>query len=86
MHETEADKAALKHLEPVEPVFVVSSVDKMDEAEQVQWFQTATEQLRAEGANFFRYSVHETVPNLRMVEGWKSAPANQADQKWPITA
>lgn len=86
MRETEADRAALHHLTPVEPEYLRQSGDPMSDGEQVSWFQEARAEAEAEGVTHLRYSVHPEIPNLRLVEGWSTRPANEGEPRWQLTA
>jgi hypothetical protein len=86
VREIAADRAALSHLEPVEPDYIRQSGDPMTEGEQVSWFQEARAEAEAEGAMHLRYSVHPEIPNLRLVEGWKDRPSNEGEPRWQLQA
>lgn len=86
MRDTDADKAAIAHLEPVEPDFISQNADLTVEAEQHAWFQREAEEYRGRGATHFRFSTDTTTPNLCLVEAWKKRPANEGDPRWQLTA
>lgn len=86
MRDTEADRAALDHLQPVDPDYLRQSGDPMTDDQQVAWFQAAKSEAEGEGVKHLRYSVHPTIPNLRIVEGWAVRPANEGDPRWQFQA
>lgn len=86
MRETEADKAAMAHLAPVEPDFISQNGDLTSDAEKHGWFQKQTDEYRARGGQHFRYSHHDLIPNLILIEGWKERPRNEGEPRWALVA
>lgn len=86
MEQTAADKAALKHLEPVEPDFIRQNAETMNEGERAAWFVATADELRAQGASHLRYSYADDVADvpLALVEGWKKDTPNMGEPRWQL--
>ncbi|WP_305096474.1 hypothetical protein [Croceibacterium aestuarii] len=85
MRKTEADKAALDHLKPVEPDFASQNGEKMDEAERHKWFAEVGEEMRQRGASHVRYSFDPDL-SIALVEGWRVVPANEPPPRYFLKA
>ncbi len=69
-----------------EPFYIrQAEVDGGGHAKRV-WFDRVAAEARAEGATFFRASVHPDIENLVLLEGWKTQPENQGELRWSLTA
>ena len=88
MTSTEADKAALAHLDPVEPDFIAQNGEPLTDAERHTWFSATANDMRSRGAVHFRYSADAQVADrpLALVEGWKAVPANEGEPRWQLAA
>lgn len=53
------------------PDFSAQNGDITDPEERRQWFQGRAEEFRQKGATFLQCSIHPTIPNLALAEGWK---------------
>jgi hypothetical protein len=70
-----------------DPFYVRQSAEPCETREERDaWFVAAYEEAREQGATWFRFSTHETIPHLRLVEGWKERPANGEDgePRWAL--
>lgn len=51
-------------------------------AEKQAWWTARQEEAVADGATFFRYTVHKRDPRLILIEGWKGWPIDQGEPRW----
>jgi hypothetical protein len=65
-----------------DPDFIHQSGEKMSPAQQKEWFRAHAAEMRAEGATFFRATVHDTIAHLLLLEGWKVPPDDQGEVRW----
>ena len=68
-----------------EPFYIWQTGELMSDAERQAWFEAATKEAHARGATFFRFSIHETIPHLILIEGWKKQPADQGEPRFAVT-
>lgn len=69
----------------MEPEFIAQNGDTKTQEEAREWFAEMAHAAKKEGCTFGRMSVHPTMPNLILYEGWKVAPKDQGDIRWQLT-
>lgn len=68
------------------PIYVRQCGDEMTEGEARRWYDGLADELIAAGVTWVRYSVHEHIANLRIVEGWRVRPHDEGEVRWALTA
>lgn len=58
--------------------FVIQKV--VDTPAVFQWTRDQMQRMRGLGSEWFRASVHPTIPRLTLIEGWKTRPVGNETQ------
>lgn len=74
-----------------EPIYLAQSADPMTKEQSHQWFGDRVRDARDKGCKHLRACIHETIPNLRLLEGWEQSSRDvmsdgQGEPRWQLTA
>lgn len=76
----------------IEPIYVAQTAEPMTEDAASMWLRARMTEAKEQGCQHARYSVHETIPHLRLVEGWKETSGEvghaggDGEQRWALTS
>ena len=68
----------------MEPDFIAQTAEPMTPDERRIWVEAQVAAGRADGATFFRASVHPEIAYLTLMEGWAKQPEDQGEQRWQM--
>lgn len=69
-----------------EPFFISQTDEISSPVEMSEWFEKQVEVSKSEGGTFHRATIHPTIKNLILLEGWKEWPADQGEPRFQIKA
>lgn len=69
-----------------EPFFIAQSADFKEPHAQEAWMIARATEAREEGATWYRFSAHPTIPYVRLVEAWKERPKDEGAPRWQMTS
>lgn len=70
-----------------EPEYIAQTAEPDNIADLRSWFDNRSEEAKAEGITFARYSVDDNEkPTLALIEGWKTPPKDQGPIRWQMMA
>lgn len=67
-----------------EPDFISQTDEPMTTTERRAWIDARIIDGKAKGARYFQASVHPTIPNLTLVEGWLEDPIEYGSPHWQL--
>jgi hypothetical protein len=62
-----------------EPDFLFQCGEPLTAGERRKWFFDRRVEAMAKGASHHRFSVHKTLPDLILYEGWREAPCRRME-------
>jgi hypothetical protein len=79
-------KESLQALPSTPPDYAAQSAEVLSDTEALAWFDRCGLEAKAQGCQLVRYAVHQTIPHLRLVEGWTGGEVNQGEPGWFLAA
>ena len=67
-----------------EPVYLAQTAEPLSVDRRHQWIRGCIDEGRRLGATFFRASVHDSIADLTLVEGWEKQPKDQGPLRWQL--
>lgn len=70
-----------------EPTYIAQSREPMSPEQRRSWIKERADEAMVKGCRWFRASVHTTMPELTLVEGWvEDFVEDQGEPRWLLTA
>lgn len=70
-----------------EPIYLAQNGENLTDEQVRKWFRDrAQEAHEKHGCTAFRYSIHDDIPGLILIEGWTEQPDEYGQQRWQLTA
>lgn len=69
----------------IEPDYIAQNGEDLTQDEALAWFRRrAADAHLNHGCTGFRYSTHDTIPHLILIEGWTKLPADRGEPRWQM--
>jgi hypothetical protein len=69
----------------MEPDFVAQNGDALTREEHDAWVKRCVETATAEGCTHARWTKHDQIPHLFLVEAWKVRPDDEGEPRFALT-
>ena len=63
----------------MEPDFIAQTAEPMSEGERRKWASERAAEFFHKGATHHRLTIHDTIPHLLLLEGWKVRPKDEGE-------
>lgn len=71
----------------MEPFYIAQTNERKTPEGKMEWFRERAREAQDEGAKLCRFSQHQEIPDLILVEGWKALAhevGDQGDIRWQL--
>jgi hypothetical protein len=66
------------------PDYARQNGEPLSDEAALRWCNDAATEARSVGCRIVRYSVHQTIKHLRLVEGWTEISVQQGEPAWSL--